>query len=314
MEHRIVLKLMHIVCVHICVNITEIIFQNIDDGHARRTNYYWDTRKVDNTALKFTVKGRQNNILTIKYDDFIGDVNVELYIKSKFGKFVHSRQCNVNVIFHESPYFGIDLGTTYSCISYQNGKQNIKSNKRDMNIVILDKNANSYCIPSAIYFPENNKPVIFGKNALKYLKTDPSNVIYDIKRIIGRKNTDKEVIQFRRKHLFNLTTNDTYPKIMVPNYGIITCEQALSVLLTNMVSIASAQLNVPYLKNVVISVPALFNNRQRKSIIIASKLSQLNVVKLVVEPTAAALAYIYRYPGNVNELNTKLFLTFGLCI
>ena len=101
---------------------------------------------------------------------------------------------------------GIDLGTTYSCIAYQERQ----SKERQTKIVVADKHRAEYCIPTAVYFPPNHKSskVIIGEDALKKLATDPLNVIYDVKRIVGRKCNDPEIKSFQSKHEFNVTCHN----------------------------------------------------------------------------------------------------------
>ena len=106
-------------------------------------------------------------------------------------KYNKEKTCDIDLVIFKSPYFGIDLGTTYSCIAYQKPYINPNTNKRDTNIVILDENKMEYCIPSSIYIDINNKLYI-GNNA-KYMalkNNDYNNYIYDIKRIIGRPSDD----------------------------------------------------------------------------------------------------------------------------
>ena len=150
-------------------------------------------------------------------------------------------------------------------------------------------------------FPPNHKSskVIIGEDALKKLAIDPFNVIYDVKRIVGRKCNDPEIKSFKYRHEFNVTCNDRddNPSIFVPNLGIngeyIAPEQVLAVILAHLVEIASKEFGVPYIRDVVVSIPALFHNGQRKAIHSACSLAGLNVAQLTVEPTAAALAYSY---------------------
>ena len=242
-------------------------------------------------------------------------IKIELSISSTVDNiYVFNKQCSINAIFHESPYFGIDLGTTYSCIAYQERK----SNKRQTKIIVADEHRAEYCIPTAVYFPPNHKTtqVIIGEDALKKLASDPFNVIYDVKRIVGRKCDDPEIKSFQARHEFNVTCyNDDVPKIFIPNLGnnggeFIVPEQVLAVILGHLVEIASKEFGVPYIGDVVISIPALFHNGQRKAIHSAGSLAGLNVKQLTVEPTAAALAYSY-YSSTPSD-NFKLFLTFDM--
>ncbi len=216
------------------------------------------------------------------------EISIELYISALIDNiYMYDKQCSITVIFHSSPYFGIDLGTTYSCIAYQQRE----TKKGLTKIIVADKHRSEYCIPTAVYFPpnsSNNTQVIIGEDALKKLAIDPANVIYDIKRIVGRHCSEPEINSFKQKHLFNVSCTGETPKIFIPNLNeYIVSEQALSVILGHLVSIASYEFGVPYINNIVVSIPALFHNGQRKAIYSSCKLVGLTVQQLVVEPTAA---------------------------
>ena len=170
-------------------------------------------------------------------------------------------------------------------------------------------------MPTAVYFPRTGKAVI-GEDALKKLAEDPLNVVYDVKRIVGRKCEDAHIAEFARKHEFALRCTEAQGLMLhVPNLGEgenawIRAEQALAVVLAQLVEAASGELQVPYLRDVVVSIPALFHNGQRKAIRSACALAGLRVRQLVVEPTAAALAYSY-YSSTPSD-NFKLFLTLDM--
>ena len=265
------------------------------------------------------VDGEDTAALLLMKDASPGQIAIDLSISVTEGKdntHFFNKQCSVNVLFHESPYFGIDLGTTYSCIAYQERQ----SKKPSTKIVVADKHRAEYCIPTAIYFPPptaSSQQVIIGEDALKKMATDPLNVIYDIKRIVGRSCDDPQIEVFRSKHEFKVECDgvDDFPKILIPNLGggdgeYIAPEQALAVILAHLVEIASQEFGVPYIRDVVVSIPALFHNGQRKAIRSACTIAGLNVRQLVVEPTAAALAYSY-YSSTPAD-NFKLFLTFDM--
>ncbi|ETO11896.1 hypothetical protein RFI_25480, partial [Reticulomyxa filosa] len=193
-----------------------------------------------------------------------------------------------------------------------------------------------YCLPTAIYFSKKtDAPIIFGEDALKMLPMDPQNVIYDVKRLLGRRMYDLEVAQFQDTHMFKVM-GDTYPRIWVPNRKMwISPEQALAIVLVHLIQMASSShFQAPYIRDVLVSIPAYFHNAQRKSVRSACQLAGilnfihiilyictymciynkimtykgLNLLKLVVEPTAAALAYSY-YSATPKD-NYKQFLTF----
>eukprot|EP01084_Bolivina_argentea_P077841 141252_1 len=137
----------------------------------------------------------------------------------------------------------------------------------------------------------------------------PENVIYDVKRIIGRRASDNITIikEFNDTHSF-IVDVDTDNKLIIKipkyiyndknqhidtQYKKYYPEETLSPILTHLVHIASKKFDVPYITDIVISVPAYFNNNQRKAIKNACKIAGLNPVQLVIEPTAAALSHAY---------------------
>eukprot|EP01084_Bolivina_argentea_P281501 481640_1 len=286
-------------------------------NHPLTTKYEWDIINMMEHDDLF-IDGEDTSSLLLIKSNKPGSILIELYISCSIDNiYMFNKQCSITVIFYKKPYFGIDLGTTYSCIAYQttNKYQERQTKQRLTKIIVADKTRREYCIPTAIYFPQNsNKKVIIGEDALKKLAIDPKNVIYDIKRIVGRHCNDPEINSFKEKHSFNITcnsdsSNSETPKIFIPNLNeFIVPEQALAVILAHLVEIASIEFGVPYICDIVVSIPALFHNGQRKAIHSSCELVGLNVQRLVVEPTAAALAYSY-YSSTPKD-NFKLFLTF----
>eukprot|EP01084_Bolivina_argentea_P281503 481642_1 len=179
------------------------------------------------------------------------------------------KTCEMNLIFHDNPVFGIDLGTTYSCISYQDNTQNAYY-RRHTHMVVADKKLNEYCVRSAVYFTydkQGNKKTVIGPDAMNKLKDDPKNVFYDIKRIVGRSPNDKKFESFKKSHDFKIL--DDNKKVNIPNWNeTLFFEQILSILLTHLVEFASKDFYdkkqgynpFKYIQDVVVSAPALFHN------------------------------------------------------
>eukprot|EP01084_Bolivina_argentea_P064723 117993_1 len=168
------------------------------------TNFLWD---LDHNHI--LASGEDTSLLDMT---FISagreDIELTIYINRtdhKTGqlKYYKEKTCDINLIIYEAPFFGIDLGTTYSCIAYQKDKINAIG-RRHTEAIVVDKKAMEYCIPSAVYFGQNME-ILIGKSAMKKLKDDPKNVIYDIKRIIGRSSNDVAFTTFKRNHIFNIT-------------------------------------------------------------------------------------------------------------
>ena len=186
-------------------------------------------------------------------------------------------------IYDETP-IGIDLGTTNSCIGYWNGKE----------VKIIPNRIGEKTTPSIIYFLNNQKEYLVGEQSQKYLSLECQK-IYSIKRIIGRdfneKNLENEISLLNYKIIKDKVTNKPLITIIQnseeSNY---TPEYLSSLILKKLVNDAENLLLKP-IKNVVITVPAYFDDAQRNATIEAARLAGLKVLRIINEPTAAALSY-----------------------
>jgi len=280
--------------------------------NAGALGYEWDS--LDYGA----VSGEKSPMLSFHDLQEVGEYDVDLQITFQMtDSDGHTAlpplraDCSYRLIVHEAPVLGIDLGTTYSCIGYQTPTKDPVSNRRDTMIVHADRNMQERCIPTAIYFPPNGGQILIGYEAKRMLQHDPQNVIFDVKRIIGRRFDDPEIERFRKEHAFTLT-EDAYPQIVIPNreHSSIRPEQALAAVLAYLVKTASEEFGVPYIRDVVVSTPAIFHDSQRRAVRCACTLAGLHVRQLEVEPSSAAISHIYHYDvKRYGEFN-KLFMTF----
>ncbi|CAB4380638.1 unnamed protein product [Rhizophagus irregularis] len=192
---------------------------------------------------------------------------------------------NVIVISDEKPnvgtVIGIDLGTTYSCVGvYVNGRVEILTNDQGNRIT-----------PSYVAFTDDER--LIGDAAKNQYSNNPQNTIFDSKRLIGRRFSDKEVQQDIKHFPFKVIDKDGKPVIQVTVKGeerIFTPEEISAMILGKMKEIAESYLG----KNVthaVVTVPAYFNDAQRQATKDAGVIAGLNVLRIVNEPTAAAIAY-----------------------
>ena len=179
---------------------------------------------------------------------------------------------------------GIDLGTTFSCVAvWQNGKVNVIQNKQGSSIT-----------PSVVSFDKNNK-ILIGEEAKQNLTSNPTNTIYDAKRLIGRKFNDKEVQNDIKLWPFKVKkqSNTNRPIISI-NYlnkeKEFYPEEISAFVLKNMKELAEEYLNKEVV-NAVVTVPAYFNDSQRQATKDAGRIAGLNVIRIINEPTAAAVAY-----------------------
>ena len=189
---------------------------------------------------------------------------------------------------------GLDLGTTFSCIGvYRNRKVEIIPNKKDEKTT-----------PSIVIIG-NNLDILVGEDTEENLVKNYDSCIYEIKRLIGRKFSDKEVKKEMEKLPFKIikSNDDDSPMIEIINNGIpITYNpvEISSFIIKKMVQTAEKYLNKKISK-LVITVPAYFNDSQRKLTKQAAELVGLNVLRVINEPTAAALAYGFDKKQDIKE-------------
>ncbi|CAI4565597.1 BCE_3a_G0030220.mRNA.1.CDS.1 [Saccharomyces cerevisiae] len=176
---------------------------------------------------------------------------------------------------------GIDLGTTYSCVGVmKNGKTEILANEQGNRIT-----------PSYVAFTDDER--LIGDAAKNQVAANPQNTIFDIKRLIGLKYNDRSV-QKDIKHLpFNVVNKDGKPAVEVSVKGekkVFTPEEISGMILGKMKQIAEDYLGTK-VTHAVVTVPAYFNDAQRQATKDAGTIAGLNVLRIVNEPTAAAIAY-----------------------
>ncbi|MCJ1301721.1 ATPase with role in protein import into the ER [Hypocenomyce scalaris] len=187
---------------------------------------------------------------------------------------------------------GIDLGTTYSCVGVmQNGKVEILVNDQGNRIT-----------PSYVAFTDEERLV--GDAAKNQYAANPKRTIFDIKRLIGRKFSDKDV-QADMKHFpFRVTNSDGKPAVTVEVQGTdksFTPEEVSAMVLGKMKEIAESYLGKK-VDHAVVTVPAYFNDNQRQATKDAGVIAGLNVLRVVNEPTAAAIAYGLDKKGDERQI------------
>jgi L1 cell adhesion molecule like protein len=186
---------------------------------------------------------------------------------------------NSNVIIDT---IGIDLGTTYSCVgAYING-----------NVEIIANDQGNRTTPSYVAF--NDEERLIGDAAKNQVAMNPHNTIFDAKRLIGHKFSETGVQKDIKHFPFKVTQgNNDKPLIDVKYKGEakhFSAEEISSMVLVKMKEVAEAYLGNS-VKNAVITVPAYFNDSQRQATKDAGKIAGLNVLRIINEPTAAAIAY-----------------------
>ena len=198
---------------------------------------------------------------------------------------------------YECPIIGIDLGTTYSCVGiFKNGQVEVIPNELGNRIT-----------PSVVAFTDEER--LIGEAAKNQVTVNPTRTVYDVKRLIGRKYNDKTV-QYDKKYLpYEIVDKDGKPYIQIPNVKgetkVFAPEEISAMILVKMKEIAESY-SGKKIKNAIVTVPAYFDNSQRQSTKDAGIISGLNVVRVLNEPTAAAIAY------GLDETEEKNILVFDL--
>lgn len=177
---------------------------------------------------------------------------------------------------------GIDLGTTYSCVGvFKNGRVEIIANEQGNRIT-----------PSYVAWTDDGERLI-GDSAKNQATINPENTVFDVKRLIGRKYSDKTVQADKKLLPFDVISKDDKPVVQIIIKGEkrqFSPEEVSAMILSKMRTIAEAYLGHD-VKHAVVTVPAYFNDAQRQATKDAGTISGMSVQRIINEPTAAAIAY-----------------------
>ncbi|KAI8979450.1 hsp71-like protein [Mycotypha africana] len=191
---------------------------------------------------------------------------------------------------------GIDLGTTYSCVGvWQNDR-----------VEIIANDQGNRTTPSYVAFTDSER--LIGDAAKNQVAMNPHNTVFDAKRMIGRRFNDAEIQADMKHWSFKVINKDDKPQIQVEYKGetkIFTPEEISSMVLAKMKETSEAYLGGT-VDSAVITVPAYFNDSQRQATKDAGAIAGLNVLRIINEPTAAAIAYGLD-KGSKGETNVLIF-------
>lgn len=188
------------------------------------------------------------------------------------------------------PVVGIDLGTTNCCVAiYWDGK-----------VTVFRNDDGDLTTPSYVSFEDENI-VVVGKDAKQNAYLNPANTIFDSKRLIGRVRGDEALARCEPAWPFKVEFVQNKPRV-VARGKTYAPEDISSILLKECRELASKHLQRP-IKTAVITVPAYFNDEQKKATIEAARMAGIVVLQIINEPTAASLAYkiqrLYTTPRTV---------------
>jgi len=176
---------------------------------------------------------------------------------------------------------GIDLGTTYSCVGvFQHGK-----------VEIIANDQGNRTTPSYVAFTDTER--LIGDAAKNQVAMNPTNTIFDAKRLIGRNFNDSSVQSDMKHWPFKVTNVSGKPKLQVEYKSEeknFTPEEISAMVLIKMKETAESYLGQE-VKDAVVTVPAYFNDSQRQATKDAGVIAGLNIIRIINEPTAAAIAY-----------------------
>merc|ERR1739842_234335 len=198
----------------------------------------------------------------------------------------------------KGPAVGIDLGTTYSCVGvFQHGK-----------VEIIANDQGNRTTPSYVAFTDTER--LIGDAAKNQVAMNPSNTIFDAKRLIGRNYSDSTVQSDMKHWPFRVISEGGKPKLQVEyktEEKNFTPEEISSMILTKMKETAESYLGHE-VKDAVVTVPAYFNDSQRQATKDAGVIAGLNVLRIINEPTAAAIAYgLDKKKSSDKESNVLIF-------
>src|ERR1700722_7180060 len=178
-----------------------------------------------------------------------------------------------------SKVIGIDLGTTNSCVAIMEGKD----------VRVIENSEGARTTPSMIAFTDSGERRV-GQSAKRQAVTNPTNTLYAIKRMIGRRYDDPMVAKDKGLVPYNIVRADNGDAVVESRGEKYSPSQISAFILGKMKETAEAYLGEP-VSQAVITVPAYFNDSQRQATKDAGRIAGLDVLRIINEPTAAALAY-----------------------
>merc|ERR1712198_279638 len=256
-----------------------------------------DTNQNLNTLQQILVK--TINYRSYKKSETSGNNNEHLFQKVNITNYqVNSFQEIKIKMARKATAVGIDLGTTYSCVGvFRHGK-----------VEIIANDQGNRTTPSYVAFTDTER--LIGDAAKNQVAMNPNNTVFDAKETYRRKFDDPTVEQDKKHWPFKVVNDSSKPKIVVEykyEQKTFSAEEISSMVLVKMKEIAESYLGKP-IKDAVITVPAYFNDSQRQATKDAGAIAGMTVLRIINEPTAAAIAYgLDKKKGKGAESNILIF-------
>jgi molecular chaperone DnaK len=204
------------------------------------------------------------------------------YVCQRYPRFLAGASGWLNPLkgsYFMSKVIGIDLGTTNSCVAIMEGKD----------VRVIENSEGARTTPSMVAFSDSGERLV-GQSAKRQAVTNPTNTIYAVKRLIGRRFEDPTVAKDKGMVPYPIVKGDNGDAWVEAKGQKYSPSQISSFILTKMKETAEAYLGET-VTQAVITVPAYFNDAQRQATKDAGKIAGLDVLRIINEPTAAALAY-----------------------
>jgi molecular chaperone DnaK len=180
----------------------------------------------------------------------------------------------------KDPIIGIDLGTTNSCAAIVEDGGNVK---------LIPYKGGEYTIPSIFAIDDKGNELI-GYEAKRQWQLNPKNTIYGSKRLVGRSFQSDVVAEMKKVVAYSMRPGKKNEVLLDVGKKEFSLQEISAKILNKIRDVAANYLKTP-IKRAVVTVPAYFNDRQRQTVKEAGKLIDLEVVRIINEPTSAALAY-----------------------
>ncbi|GFS17621.1 heat shock 70 kDa protein 13 [Elysia marginata] len=190
---------------------------------------------------------------------------------------------------------GIDLGTTFSCVGMYHAVTG--------NVSVLTTQGGHKCIPSVVAILDRG--ILVGYDAVAQAEHNPSNTLYDAKRFIGKNFSTKELEEAQKQYSFKLKLDQfgmvSFSIVVNGTERLIAPQEVGSIIIQELKQAAERNLSAP-VNRAVLSVPAEFDENQRNFTMKAGAIAGLDILRVINEPTAAAMAYGLHTKSNIHNV------------